>query len=94
MAKFINSNYKPVISYGTTPEIIELRKDDKGKYYHKSILQRKDLPPKKNFKLETLLDAKVDLKKVNTKIFQEKEILFTKPTEQTEIQTDEVNNAK
>lgn len=94
MSKFINSNYKPVISYGTTPEIIELQKDDNGQYFHKSILQRKKLSPKKNFKLETLLDAKVDLKKVNTKIFQEKEIHFTKPTEQTEIQTVEVNNAE
>ena len=86
MPKFINSNYKPAVSYGTTPELTELQKDDKGNYYHKTQLQRKKLPPKKNFHLQTLLDAKVNLEKVNTKIFQAKEIDFTKKTEQTNLE--------
>ena len=91
MAKFINSNYKPAVSYGTTPEFVELRKDDKGNFNNITQLQRKKLPPKKNFNLQTLLDAKVDLKQVNTKIFQEKEIDFTKKTEQGTL---EVNHAE
>lgn len=91
MAKFINSMYKPRVCFGTTPELVELRKDEKGNYYHQTQLQRKKLPPKKNFSLEKLLDAKVNLEKVNTKIFQAKEISFTKKTEQTNL---EVNNAE
>ena len=100
MAKFINSNYKPAVCYGTTPELVELRKDDNGNYHHTNQLQRKKLPPKKNFHLQTLLDAKVDLKQVNTKIFQAKEIdltpkpekeHFTKKTTQTNL---EVTNAE
>lgn len=91
MPKFINSNYKPNLSFGTTPELVELRKDEKGNYFHQTQLQRKKLPPKKNFSLEKLLDAKVNLERVNTKIFQEKEISFTKKTEQTNL---EVNNAE
>ena len=91
MSKFINSTYNPAVSYGTTPELVELRKDDKGNYHHQTQLQRKKLPPKKNFNLETLLDAKVDLKQVNTKRFQEKEIDFTKKTKQSTL---EVNHAE
>lgn len=91
MNKFINSNYKPAVSYGTTPELVELRKDDKGNFNHITQLQRKKLPPKKNFNLQTLLDAKVDLKQVNTKIFLENEIDFTKKTKQTIL---EVNHAE
>lgn len=89
MPRFINSNYKPNLSFGTTPELVELRKDDKGNYFHQTQLQRKKLPPKKNFSLEKLLDAKVNLEKVNTKIFQEKEISFTKKTEQTKLKTED-----
>lgn len=100
MSKFINSNYKTAVCYGTTPQLVELRKDDNGNYHHESCLQRKKLPPKKNFNLQTLLDAKVDLKQVNTKIFHAKEIdlnpkpekqHFTKKTEQTNL---EVNHAE
>lgn len=93
MAKFINSTYKPRSCFGTTPELVELRKDDKGNFYHQTQLQRKKLPPKKNFSLEKLLDAKVNLEKVNTKIFQPTEFSFTQKTEQTELKT-EVTNAK
>lgn len=89
MPRFINSNYKPNLSFGTTPELVELRKDEKGNYFHQAQLQRKKLPPKKNFSLEKLLDAKVNLERVNTKIFQEKEISFTKKTEQTQLKTED-----
>lgn len=89
MPKFINSIYKPRVCFGTTPELVELRKDEKGNYFHQTQLQRKKLPPKKNFSLEKLLDAKVNLERVNTKIFQEKEISFTKKTEQTKLTTED-----
>lgn len=81
MSKFINSSYKPRVCFGTTPELVELRKDEKGKYFHKTQLQRKKLPPKKNFDLEKLLEAKVNLEKVNTKIFQAKQLDLTPPPE-------------
>lgn len=94
MPRFINSNYKPNLLFGTTPELVELRKDEKGNYFHQTLLQRKKLPPKKNFSLEKLLDAKVNLERVNTKIFQEKEISFTKKNRANSTKNRGLNNAE
>jgi len=93
MAKFINSTYTPNPCFGTTPIEVELKVDQNGQYFHQPILQRRNLPPKKNFELKTLLDAKVDLERVNCKIFQVKQLDLTPPPE-TETITTGVENAE
>lgn len=91
MAKFINSTYVPNPVYGSTPIEVELKVDKKGQYFHQPTLQRRNLPPKKNFELKALLDAKVDLERVNSKIFQAKQLDLTQPQKP---ETTEVENAE
>lgn len=93
MSKFINSTYVPNIAYGSTPIEVELKVNQDGQYFHQPTLQRRKLPPKKNFDLKSLLDAKVDLERVNCKIFQAKQLDLT-PSLETETTITEVNNAE